>query len=306
MKKYALIIILLLFSCSGDNNDTNANDKGSDKDSSENNETELSINSFNLLVDGKEVNFGKNSITRSGDYFVLLASENNTLGNFFLSFHSEGNLGEINYIESITEEPLTSYVSARYFAKSNFDFEVIAITENSISAKFSGKLYVDDENIEEGVPIEISGDFNLSYTRVLPSDNEIRVKATLNTKNWFSTLSSIFNNTYTYYNDTQYRLDFDIDTTNLIVGDYTFDSESTGFNKIHFIEYSSSTELIPSNRYTIRNGIFSIKSAEDVPNGFFVTQKTLEATFSFEATHPETNEVIKVTSGVLKGVILIN
>jgi len=304
MKKYALIITLLLLSCSNNNNDTNVDD---DKATSENNITEIHLNSFNLQVDGKEVEFEQNHLTRSRDYFELNVSKGNqtSISLFSLRFHLEENFGEIAYLESSSIESSQRYSSARYFAKSNFNFEVITVTENSISARFSGKLYVDDENIEHGVPIEISGDFNLPYTQVLPSGDEIRVKAKINTNNWFSTRSDIFNNTYSYFNDTQYRLDFDIDNTNIIVGDYTFNSESTGFNNIRFVEYSSSTDLIPTNYYIIRNGIFSIKSAEVIPDGIFETKKALEATFSFEAIHTETNEVIKVTSGILKGIIPI-
>lgn len=275
------LVLLVMYSC------------GSDDSTSGGGISSLEVGTFKLNVDGEDVKFINGTIARSENDFALNTFDpNGGLDGFSMSFHRKGNFGQVVYLANSGENGFPdSYTSAYTYAGSSFKFNIIDINNESVSATFSGTLFMNELDIESS-SVEVSGEFNLPITNIEPFTPGLEVSAKINNKEWYSTTTSktITNSrelSTNFSNETKYEIHLVTEIGNAREGNFTFD-ENSEYNKVRFLVYESS-DSEPIEFKT--KGTFSINSIE---NAFF--NSFIEADFSFTAEHPTTEEVIEVNS----------
>lgn len=301
----------LLVSCSSDDSGSNdTNDSNETIDPSEN----------SITVDGVEFSYSQVSAVRSGDEFAIILA-NDESETISMSFHKNGNYGDIVYMKFIEggDGFPVRFQTLDTYADRSFSFQILDIDDssNSVSLKFEGTFHkegylYEEDDFNDETPrefteqIETKATLNLAYDTVTPSVEGLEVSAFLNNEQWYSldTDSSSsglgFSDTvFSHYNNTKYSINLNLNEDNIVEGTYTFDQSYDGFNRIFLKEYVVENENVIGVEY-LSEGTLTIESFDRT---FNVGQ--LRATFSFTATHPETNEVISVTSGIFNSAFFL-
>lgn len=294
----------------------------SDESTSKENDESLDPSQNSITIEGDEFLFTQAIVTRSGDEFsAVLYGDNGEVVS--IPFHKDGNYGNITYISNMQDEDgfIKDFQSLDIDADSYFSFEVVNIdtSNNSVSIKFDGTLHIDgslygETDFINNIPAELNeqvkttGSLNLNYEVVTPGIEGLEVSAFIDGEKWYaldgytSGLSGITNVIFTEENNTNITLSLVLDTDNIEVGTYNFSNSSSessnGIYRMYLTEFFRDGSEFTSVNY-VCSGTLTINSIEKLSFGI------LRAEFDFTAQHPDTNEEIKVTSGIFNTVFFL-
>lgn len=255
---------------------------------------------FTYKVDGHDVQFTVMSAART-ENFVLIsgsAADGTTIN---LNFNTYGNVGEgMIYTPSSGGGSSAFKHLYAYDKKNHFNFSLTSVQNGQVKGSFSGKMYQDEYDLTSASST-IEGAFLLTYTTITAENPGMGLDAKIGNTDWHWTLGSQGGgfgspDRISFESDDKYSFTFAFNAANVAAGTYTFNSAST-INRMAFSSYLGTEDSYKD--YTTAGTVTITSVTSETIN--FRTYKTIEGTFSFTATHPDTGETLTITNGHFKG-----
>lgn len=268
-------------------------------DSSENSTPTVNQNYFNYTIDNNQVILSSWVASKSGNDISVVGYSNDGK-TFKMKFNKFGDFGYANSYSN-NDNNFPNRTSAFVFSSNYFTFNLVSIDETNkrIKVNFSGKVY-DDKNFTDSNFSIVKGDFEITYSDIIPTVTDLGTFAKINGANWYSTNSSQNGGVYSGSNitlnelsDDAYVLSLIINHNNTNVGVYNFTPSSTA-NKIILSKYNVSLDEIVEYDCT--------GTLEIIEKNVGSQNTIISGTFDIIANNTGDNQNITISEGKFKKV----
>ena len=270
----------------------------SSSDDSNDQQQQLSTqNSFSVTIDNVDYTFNTFFAYKTHDNYEVLGSNDNQ-ENFYLRFNQNGVLDRANFYSTDFSLNINS-TSSFYNAESSFNISNLTfdMSQNVVSANFSGTIYEDDLDVINGDSMNVqSGSFNLVFTENQVDANlDTFIDATVNgslyetvkhgTSSSGSSVVELFG-----ISDTTLVMSVYVDTNNVQVGTFDFTNTSIAnkvsvevvdpFNQTNNFEQLDVTgtlvidNIIDGAAFDLLQGTFSVTASSANGDVYTITNGT--------------------------------